>query len=209
MDCKIPKNFYAFEYGWHKGIDFDKEAEALLKVLNNATKENDLQRYIKQNEKWFIPASIFECFDFGHHEAYLVPEQPLANNYRADYMLMGRNSLGYHIVFVEFEDVNVDYRLQNANVESNPVRKGLAQIKDWNRWFQDNRKFFLDNNGLSEIAGNIPPWGIWYVLVVGRRDRMDNNVNQMRGEMLREGIGIKIISYDRLVDNVRLLSNGF
>ena len=45
MDDKISNNFYAFEHGWHKGIDFDKEAEELLKVLNNATKENDLQRY--------------------------------------------------------------------------------------------------------------------------------------------------------------------
>lgn len=68
MDYTVPKNFYEFQYGWYRDIDLYYEAEQLLKVLDFAQKENDIQRYIKDNKKWFIPASIFEDYDFGHHE---------------------------------------------------------------------------------------------------------------------------------------------
>lgn len=108
MDFNVPRTFIEFKLGWNRGIDFDKEADLLLNELNNAEKENDIQRYIKDNKKWFIPASLFEDYDFGHHEAFIVPEQALGSDYRVDYMLLGRNSIGHHIVFVEFEDVNVD-----------------------------------------------------------------------------------------------------
>lgn len=72
MDFKVPSNFIEFDLGWYQGIDFDQEADQLLNILNNAKKENDIQRYIKDNKKWFIPASLFEDYDFGHHEALLL-----------------------------------------------------------------------------------------------------------------------------------------
>ncbi len=81
--------------GWYRGVDFDLEASSLLESLDNARKENDIQKYIKENKKWFIPASLFEDYDFGHHEAYIVPEQRLGAEYQVDYMLLGRNSIGY------------------------------------------------------------------------------------------------------------------
>lgn len=207
MNINIPKKFIEFEKGWHKKIDFDQEADELLNALNSAKKENDIQRYIKNNKKWFIPASLFEEYDFGHHEAFIVPEQALGVDYRVDYMLLGKNSVGYHIVLAEFEDVNVDYKIKSANMETESVRKGLAQIKDWKRWIDSNKDYFMKSCGLSEISASIPTWGIRYCLVVGRRDRMDKIANQMRRQS--ELSGPHIVSYDRLVDNVRRLCNGF
>ncbi len=124
-----------------------------------------------------------------------------------DYMLLGKNSVGYHIVLAEFEDVNVDYKIKSANMETESVRKGLAQIKDWKRWIDSNKDYFMKSCGLSEISASIPTWGIRYCLVVGRRDRMDKIANQMRRQS--ELSGPHIVSYDRLVDNVRRLCNGF
>lgn len=193
-DAAVPKNFYEFQYGWYRDIDLHYEAEQLLKVLDSAQKENDIQRYIKENKKWFIPASIFEDYDFGHHEAYISIEQPLGAEYRADYMLLGRNSIGHHIVLVEFEDVNVDFRLQTSNMETEAVRKGMAQINDWKRWMDSNRPYFLQSCGLSDVGRNIPTWGITYCLVVGRRKRMDDTSNQMRGQIEYER-GIHVITY--------------
>lgn len=178
-------------------------------MLNSAQKENDIQHYIKENEKWFIPASIFKDYDFGHHEAYIRVEQPLGAEYRSDYMLLGRNSIGYHIVLVEFENVNVDYKKRTSNMETESVRKGLAQIKDWKRWLDNYKKYFFDSCGLSNISGNIPSWGIRYCLVVSRRDRMDDIANEMRGQTQHETPGLHIITYDRLVDNILRLGNGF
>ena len=204
----VPKNFYEFKYGWYRDIDLDYEAEQLLKVLDSAKKENDIQNYIKENKKWFIPASIFKDYDFGHHEAYISVEQPLGAEYKADYMLLGRNSIGHHIVLVEFENVNVDFRLKKSNMETEAVRKGMTQINDWKRWMDNNRPYFLQSCGLSDIGRNIPTWGITYCLVVGRRKRMDDTSNQMRGQIQYER-GVHIITYDRLVDNILKLGNGF
>ena len=61
----------------------------------------------------------------------------------------------------------------------------------------------------ENIARNIPTWGIYYCLVVSRRGRLDEEANRMRGQSQHETPGLKIITYDRLVDNVRLLCNGF
>ena len=113
------------------------------------------------------------------------------------------------MVFVEFENVNVDYKIKSANMETESVRKGLAQIKDWKRWIDSNKDYFMKSCGLSSISANIPTWGIRYCLVVSRRDRMDETVNQMRRQSELEMSGLHIVSYDRLVDNVKKLHNGF
>ena len=84
----------------------------------------------------------------------------LGAEYKADYMLLGRNSIGHHIVLVEFENVNVDFRLQNSNMETEAVRKGMTQINDWKRWMDNNRPYFLQSCGLSDIGRNIPTWGL-------------------------------------------------
>ena len=64
---------------------------------------------IKLNHKWFIPGSIFLDYNFGHHDAYLFPEQKLGNEYAADYMLLGKSSDGYSIILAEFEKADVPY----------------------------------------------------------------------------------------------------
>lgn len=73
-------------------------------MIYKAKNEQEIQQYIKQNRKWFIPGSIFLDYNFGHHDAYLFPEQKLGNEYAVDYMLLGKNSDGYSIVLVEFEN---------------------------------------------------------------------------------------------------------
>lgn len=209
MDYKTPENFIEFKPGWYREINFNSEASAFLDALNQAKKENDIQRYIKENKKWFIPASLFKDYDFGHHEAYIVPEQALGAEYRVDYMLLGRNSIGHQIILVEFEDVNVDYKIQSSNIETESIRKGLAQIKDWKRWLDANRDYFIKSCGLTDISRNIPTWGIRYCLVASRRNRMNVIANQMRGQSEYETQGLHIVTYDRLVDNIKMLSNGF
>lgn len=199
---------YKFECGWNKNIDFKTESEMLLKVLNSAEKENDIQKYIKENKKWFIPASLFGDYDFGHHEAFLVPEQSLGKEYKVDYMLVGKNSVGYNIVLVEFENVNVDYKNKFKNGETIYVRNGLVQIQDWKRWMDNNREYFMRSCGLSDISNNIPTWGIRYCLVVSRREKIDKTANDMRRQTEVMN-GIHIVTYDRLVDNVARLTNGF
>lgn len=98
----FPNNYlHLLEY---KKLDFDDEADQYHDVIYKAKNEQEIQQYIKQNRKWFIPGSIFLDYNFGHHDAYLFPEQKLGNEYAVDYMLLGKNSDGYSIVLVEFEN---------------------------------------------------------------------------------------------------------
>lgn len=209
MDFVAPDRFISLSDIKRKGINFYSESDALLAELNLAAKETDIQRYIKNNQKWFIPGSIMLDYDFGHHGAFLVPEQELGAEYCADYMLLGSNSIGFQIVLVEFEDVNVDYKLLSSNSETEAVRKGLTQIRDWKRWMTENRVYFFESCGLGEIGRHIPLWSIHYCLVVSRRSRMNEMANLMRGQTQFEIPELHIITYDRLVDNIKKLSNGF
>ena len=77
----LPMNFKTLSLEYCRKTDFSEEAELLKKELDKATKENDIQSYIKNNEKWFIPLSILKNYDFGHHFACVVPEYSLGGNY--------------------------------------------------------------------------------------------------------------------------------
>lgn len=204
----LPMNFKVLSLEYCRQTDFHIEAQLLNDELDKATKENDIQTYIKRNEKWFIPLSILKNYDFGHHFACVVPEYSLGSEYRVDYLLVGKNSMGYQFVLVEFEDVNVEYKNKTSNSETEKVRRGLTQIRDWKRWIDKNKDYFENSEGISEFGRNIPSWGFYYCLVVGRRGKMDDMANKLRGEMQNDFPSLKIISYDRLVDNVSLMHNG-
>lgn len=196
MDFNVPNHFIDLGSVKTENIDFEEESDKLRNILDFAQKENDVQQYIKQNKKWFIPAALFRDYDFGHHSAYLVPEQSLGAEYKADYMLLGNNSIGHQIILVEFEDVNVDFKILTANSETASVRKGLTQIRDWKRWMDDHRIYFFDSCGLTEIGNSIPSWGIYYCLVVSRRNRMNEAANQLRRQMQAENPRLHIVTYE-------------
>ncbi|MBR5545213.1 MAG: DUF4263 domain-containing protein [Clostridia bacterium] len=190
-------------------LNLEQESEMFLERLNSAKNENEVQNYIKNNEKWFIPASLFKDYNFGHHDAYIFPEIALGEKYRADYMLLGKNSDGYSVVLIEFEDANVDYILKTSNSESLNVRKGLTQIKDWKRWMDDNRDYFLRSINISSYGIKIPTSRIYYCLVVSRRDKMTLEATELRSQEIYNNPNLKIVSYDRLVDNIKDLGMGF
>ena len=200
MDFIVPQNFIKLEQ-FRQNINFEKEVNHFLKALDNSQKEQDIQSYIKENAKWFIPGAIIDNYDFSSNDCFIVPEQKLGAEYQADYLLLGNNSIGHQIILVEFENVNVEYKQKNANQESKAVRNGLTQINDWIRWLDNNRKYFLEENcKLKTIASSIPSWGIHYCLVVSRRKYMDDVANKMRAQTQSNYMNLKIITYDRIVD---------
>ncbi len=197
----FPNNYLHFGK-YKEEVDFEKEAQLFDNVLSNSTNEQQFQKYIKDNRKWFIPGTIFLDYNFGHHDAYLFPEQKLGTDYIADYMLIGKNSDGYSIVLVEFESANTEFILKTENTESVSVRKGLTQIRDWKRWIDSNREFFIRNIGLLNHGIDVPTFRIYYYLVVSRREYMDKRATELRSQLMYEMQNLKIVSFDRLVENV-------
>lgn len=201
----FPNNYLNFRD--YKAVDFDEEAAKYNEVICSSTNEQEIQRYIKNGRKWFIPGSIFLDYNFGHHDAYLFPEQKLGNDYIADYMLLGKSSDGYSIVLVEFEKAKTPYTLSNSNTEAESVRKGITQIKDWKRWVDQNRDYFMKNIGISQNGIDIPTHRIFYYLVVSRREHMSDIAKDVRSQTMYEMNNTKIVTFDRLTDNIRKLKN--
>ncbi len=191
-------------------LDLAKESKEFRDVIYAAQNENDIQSYIKDNKKWFIPASIYQEYNFGHHGAYLFPELLLGSEYAVDYALLGKSSDGYSLVLVEFEKANTPFCRSSSNTEQESVRKGITQIRDWKRWLDDNREYFLKSSGFRDKSIDIPISRIFYCLVVSRRDLMnDSKSTELRSQLCYEMNNTKIISFDRLVDNIVKLSNGY
>lgn len=189
--------------------DPKKITSEYIAVLDEAKNESAIQEYIYKGRKWYIPGALFKDYNFGHHSAYLFPEQKLGGEYKADYMLLGENSDGYHIVLAELENVNVDYLQQYQLGETKSVRKGLNQIRTWKLWLDDNREYFLRSTGLKEKNIDVPTSRIHYALIVGRRSRMTDKAKEIRSQTAFEIPNLKILTYDRLADNLMQLDCGF
>jgi hypothetical protein len=190
-------------------LNLEEEAENYLLELYKADNENQIQSYIKNNRKWFIPGSILKDYNFGHHGAYLFPELKLGAEYIVDYMLLGKSSDGYSIVFIEFENPNTPFLILSSNTESESVRKGITQIRDWKRWLNESRDYFFQSTGLKKENIDVPMSRFFFCLVVSRRDIMDERATELRSQMCFEMSNTKIISFDRLGDNIRKLDRGY
>lgn len=190
-------------------IDFSEEADNYRSILSDFGTEQAIQSYIKDNRKWFLPGSILMDYNFGHHDAYLFPEMMLGSEHKVDYALLGKNSDGYSMVFVEFENANTKFLIDSSNSESESVRKGITQIRDWKNWIENNRDYFLNSSGLRNEKIDIPLTRFYYYLVVSKREKMDNRALEARNRICYEMINTKIATFDRLADNICKLNNTY
>lgn len=87
------------------------------------------------------------------------------------------------------------------------MKEGLAQIKDWQRWMLKNQEYFMRNIGLTQKGIDIPIFRIFYYLVVSRRDYMNDIAHDMRSQTMYDMRNLKIVTFDRLEENVRKLAN--
>lgn len=67
-----------------------------------------------------------------NHEAYLFPEFQLGNLYKADYLLMGKSSVGFEFIFIELESPYGKITLNDGQLGAE-FRDGISQLEDWKR----------------------------------------------------------------------------
>lgn len=204
---KFPNNVFFSE-----GFDKKKakiELDSFSKILDSSQKENDIQTYIKDNRKWFIPASIIKEYNFGHKENYLFPEIEFGKSYKCDYLICGRNSDGYNLLFIEFENANVNFVNSDDNCVSHSVNSGMGQIQNWKLWLSENRQTFLYEHGFTERNISVPLNRIFFCLVVGRRERMEIQDRNRKNQLMYDNPNLKIINYDRVLDYMSQLNHGY
>ncbi len=183
-------------------------------VENVSTLERDILNFIRDERAYFIVASLLKKYNFGHHGIYFFREFPLGISCAVDFLIIGKSSDGYKLIFVELE--NVYGRVTNDNGDLGEIfRKGLSQIEDWKSWLDSNygslKEVFYKLKGKYE---DLPRELIEYdstrmnfVVVGGRRSDFKDKTYTNRRRL--EKNGIKLLHYDNLIDySSDLLNSG-
>lgn len=208
FDSLFPNNFVdSIDLKSSKEI-FEESLCKFELLLNDVQiTERKILNFIKENNAWFIVASILKKnYHFGHHSVYLFPEFPLPPNYQADYLIVGKNSSGYHFVFVEFENPYKDITIKDGSFGTT-IRKGIRQIDDWEYWIEhnySNLKLVFDkqlnpNKHLPSEFLNFDKSRIHYVVVAGRRNDFSDKTYRLQRNHLDQR-KLFVIHYDNLVD---------
>lgn len=181
-------------------------------LLTRTVSEREILNYINCKPAFHIIGSILRgCqFRFGHHSSYLFPEFQLGTSYKADYLLVGKNSGGHEFVFVELESPK-DKGAEKVTVQNGELggifRKGIAQVKDWRRWLQENyvsiSEYFDKHRNREE---NLPKeflkyddTRIHYVVIAGMRSDFSEKTYRIAREY-KDAEKIHLLHYENLYD---------
>lgn len=176
--------------------------------------ERDVLNFINHTPAYHIVGSILtDRFPFGHHELYLFKEMYLGNEYRTDYVLIGKGSGGYEFVLIEFEKPDGRITLKDGHL-GEAFRKGEHQVEDWKSWMDANFKTFSNDlasvKGEQELPEELKSYDhtrFHYVVVAGRRkDFSEKTYLTVRAK--KQCLDIHLLHHDNLYDSsVKLESN--
>jgi len=171
-----------------------------------STGEREVLNFIRNEKAYPMIASILDHYNFGHHDAFIFPEFPLGNSFRADYLIIGQSSDGFQFIFVELESVNNRITLENGDFGES-IRKGLSQINDWDYWLDEN--FHSLSEIFSRLKGDdislpnefykLDKSRIHYAIIVGRRKHYNDKTYRLRRNE-KDDRKIMIVHYDNIID---------
>lgn len=191
-----------------------KYRDDLADILNaDDCKERDILNYIRDYQAYPIIGSIFHLgfltFRFGHHEAFLFREFPLPPNHIADFLLVGKNSHGYHFIYIELESPKGLVTTKDGDF-GDVIRKGIRQIEDWDTWLEANYSLLqpVFEKYIGKFQTNLPKEfykldksRLHYVVIAGRRKDFQEKTYTRKRQLLRSK-PIHLLHYDNLIDCV-------
>lgn len=186
-------------------INFETLTQFKTLIENAQNTERHMLNFL-QYENAFIISYIMEHFTtFGHHEAYFFKEFQLPPTYQADFLLIGKNSHGYHFLFIELENIYDKITIQDGKF-GETIRKGLNQIDDWKFWIERNfsslRPLFMSyKNPQRDLPSEFIEFDssrFHYAVIAGRRDDFTDVTKRKVREELSDNI--ILTHYDKLID---------
>lgn len=197
-------------------VDLIKSAEQLQATLaefetllnKTDTTERDILNFIRDKEAYFIIGSLLKNnYPFGHHALFLFPEFKMPPDYQADYLLVGRNSDGYHFVFVELENPYNGITLQDGTYGTT-IRKGIKQVEDWEIWleryFSNLEPVFKGLQGKRDVLPDefrkFDKTRIHFVVVAGKRTDYNERTYRLKRSNFDQR-KIRVVHYDNLIDS--------
>ena len=205
----FPNNFLSIKSIEDKDVLKPIEVE-FETLLNSNPSEREILNFINKNRYYNLIASLFHCgFTFGHHDAYLFKEFELPATYKADYLLVGKNSHGYHFIFVELENPTGSITNKDGGFGTT-IRKGIKQVEDWDKFLEGNfNSLYLIFSKLKNSRIELPnefktlnKTRLNYVVICGRRADFNDNTYEEKRRLLRSK-NINLLHYDNLIDCYR------
>lgn len=177
-------------------------------LLRTELSERNILNFINENKYYDLIASLFHAgYTFGHHDAYLFKEFELPSTYKADYLLIGKNSHGYNFLFIELENPTGSITTKDGEF-GHTIRKGIKQVRDWNKWLEGNfhtLSLILNKNKnprkeLPNEFRTLNKSRMNYLVIAGRRIDFNENTYDLKRKLMRSE-QINLLHYDNLLDS--------
>lgn len=211
----VRHNLSLFPNNFVDSVELRSKSESLKSKLqdfiilleNLQTTERQILNFIKDQNAYFIIGSILKKnYRFGHHSLFIFPEFKLSPNFQVDYLIVGKNSDGYHFVFVELENPYGKITISDGSF-GETIRKGIKQIDDWEIWLEENfahlRLVFEQALSKTEILPKeftvFDKTRIHFVVLAGRRKDFNDKTYRLQRSNLEQR-KLQIFHYDNIVD---------
>jgi hypothetical protein len=169
-----------------------RELEDLLE--SGEPHERPFQQLVERHPQLLAPLV------FGHHGAFVIPQQRLGAEWVTDFLVLGLNSHGPQWVAVELEAPR--HALRNADgTFTTPVRHGIQQIQDWREWLTSNVAYAQTQLHLHSITNRVPG-----LVVVGRDD--PSGVRRTAASQAAEQQEVLVHSWDWFLRQARQTHDG-
>lgn len=168
------------------------DVEALRTVLDDATREEDVQQFLQKNPHFLIQHLG------GGHGRWVIPKKRLGSEHVTDFMIGERDSMGFHWIAVELESPLSKMFTKGGNPSAS-LTHAVRQMQDWRTWLSDNQNYAArlrnqDGLGLTDIHTQVPG-----LILMGRRSTESDDTRRRRRQMSRDS-NIEIHTFDFLLD---------
>ncbi len=219
IDDKKETSLFPYYYFNYNELSEKRKLKVLLDaffdLVNDKSKgEQEILNYIRDKKAYFIIVLILKkYYYFGHHSTFIFPEFKLGTSYRSDYLIVGKNSDGYHFLFIEFETTYGNIT-KSDGYEGESMRKGLNQVRDWDLWLECNfqnlheifQKYLNREKGLPKEFYKYDKSRIHYLVVVGRREDFNEVTYRIRRKY--EESKLTLLHYDNLLNTAQRWIDG-
>lgn len=180
----------------------------VLESLEDVVKTNDettIHKYLWKNPE--VLKKGIGASDWAY--SYVLSELYLGVHLRADFLVITGQSNSYEITIVELK--KPESALYNKDGSpAKDLNRACTQVRDYRRWIRDNSELFKKEL-VREIKKQDPSFEesfswtrrlrIYSAVIIGRRNKLTNDDRDRNYDM--EDSGVKVISYDRLIDAER------
>ena len=182
-----------------------------IEIIIETNEELKIQKFLEENIHILKAAIGVPEWAFN----YVLPQFQLGSNYRADFIVITGQSNSYDVTIVELKRPSASLYTKEGII-SRDLNIACTEVDNYRRWINDNREEFKRNLA-QEIKKKDPSFDdsfdwtrrfhICSKIVIGRRQKLTREFRDKNFDL--EEKGVSIVSYDRLIDAEKRLSEMF